>query len=323
MRQAQAPEEATNPDMLVCSFGPPRNGNLAVHEFVGGNTWIPAILKGEYPGLGAALAAAFDRTTAWANEILSQRTAQVDARATMAVDGGVDIAVTVTNLAGHKLPTGYGEGRRMWLSVEVRDATDTVLWSNGDWDPASGTLTVDAQTKIYEIKQGIWDAAAGECRTTDNQGREAFHFVLNNCIAKDNRIPPLGFTGASDPEMAAYDYSYPSVPGAPGRTSNRDVTHYAVPLSALQGDATYPLSVTATLRFQIASREYIEFLRNQAVEKNFPDENTLCSDNPARPFDVGAQGRSRGQYMYELWANPAYGCSPPVAVGSATVPISQ
>lgn len=96
-----------------------------------------------------------------------------------------------------------------------------------------------------------------------------------------------------------------------------------MPAVALQGSPAYPLNVTATLRFQIASRDYIEFLRNQAVENGFVAENDLCSDNPARPFDVGAQGRSRGQYMYDLWANPAYGRSPPVDVGSATATISQ
>ena len=34
--------------------------------------------------------------------------------------------VAVTNRSGHKLPTGYPEGRRMWLTVKAISATDDV-----------------------------------------------------------------------------------------------------------------------------------------------------------------------------------------------------
>lgn len=323
MRQAQVPAGVDDPDLQVCTFGPPRNGDLAVHEFAGGNTWVPGILKGEYPNL--ELSAAFDRTIGWATELLTERTALVATQVAPAPGGGLTLAVDVTNLSGHKLPTGYGEGRRMWLDVQVRDANDQVLWRNGAWNPATGELSIDAQTKIYEIKQGIWDADSGTCSTVGTNGKAAFHFVLNDCIAKDNRIPPLGFTGAADPELAPYGYTYAAEPGQPGRSSNVDRTLYAVPAAALQGSVAYPLQVEATLHYQTASREYIEFLRDQAVDNGFQDENTLCADNPARPFPggVGAQDKTRGEYMYELWTDPAYGRSPPVAVASASASFSQ
>lgn len=316
MRQAQPSTEM--PDILACTFGPPRESNLAVHEFVGGNTWIPGILKAEFPGLGRD--AAFDRTTAWANEMLAERSAQLQTTATLASGGtALNVGVTVTNLAGHKLPTGYGEGRRMWLAVEVLDAADTVVWSNGDWDAATGDLTVDAQTKIYEVKQGIWNTATGTCDTTDAQDREMFHFVLNNCVAKDNRIPPLGFTGAANPELASYAYSYPVEAPGSDRTVNFDRTNYTVPLP---GGATGPFTVRATLQFQLASKEYIEFLRNEAVDNAFLDENTLCDGGPNRPFSTGPQDKSRGQYMYDLWASPQHGRSPPVAMASAEATVT-
>lgn len=316
MRQAQTEDPLQ--DLQVCPTGPPRNGNLAVHEFVGGNTWIPGILKAEFPGLGRD--AAFDRTTAWANEMLAERSAQLETTATLASGGtALNVGVTVTNLAGHKLPTGYGEGRRMWIAVEVRDAADAVVWSNGNWNPADGELTVDAQTKIYEVKQGIWNASTGTCETTDAQDREMFHFVLNNCVAKDNRIPPLGFTGASNPELASYAYTYPpEKPGSP-RTVNFDRTAYTVPLP---NGATGPFTVRATLQFQLASKEYIEFLRNEAVENAFPAENTMCDGGPGRPFSSGPQDKSRGQYMYDLWASPQHGRSPPVAMASDEATVS-
>lgn len=316
MRQAEPPAEDPQAELLACTVGPPRNGNLAMHEFVGGNAWIPQILKGEYPDLNRA--AAFDRTSAWATQLLAERTAQVETRATRTA-GGLSVQVKVTNLAGHKLPSGYGEGRRMWLDVDVRDANGISLWRNGAFDPGTGDLSVDAQTKVYEIKQGLWDDTTGTCRTQDAKGREIFHFVLNNCVAKDNRIPPLGFTGGNDPEVASYAYAYPETAPGSGVSVNYDTTSYTVPLP---GGVAWPLTVEARLKYQIASKDYIAFLRDQAVEREFEAENDLCDGGPGRPYDVGPQDKSRGQYMYDLWADPAYGRSPPLDAGQHAVSVA-
>lgn len=287
-----------------------------MHEFVGGNAWIPQLLKGEYPNINRD--AAFDRTTAWATQMLAERSAQVEASARRN-GAGLAVEVKVTNLAGHKLPTGYGEGRRMWLEVEVKDANGAMLWHNGAFDAATGELTIDAQTKVYEILQGLWDSAAGRCRTQDTQGRAIFHFALNNCVAKDNRIPPLGFTGGGDPELAAYAYTYPETASGSGRRVNYDRSQYTVPLP---GVVAWPVSVQARLRFQLASKDYIEFLRNQASERGFAAENDLCAGGPGRPYTVGPQNKTRGQYLYDLWTNPAYGRSPPLDAGRDTTSVS-
>jgi hypothetical protein len=318
MPQAETSPGDPDEELKACTFGPPRNGNLPTHEFAGANTWIPGILKAEYPLL--ARDAAFDRTVAAANRMLIEESASIQAQATLAADAAtLDVDVRVTNLSGHKLPTGYSEGRRMWIELVVRDANATIIASNATWYPATGDLALDAQSKVYEIKQGIWDAAVGECRTKDEDGDDAFHFVLNNCVAKDNRIPPLGFTGSDNPEMAAYGYSYPLEAAGSGRTVNYDDTSYQL---AVPPGTALPLSVQATLKFQLASKDYIEFLRKQAIEGAFPTESDLCSGEPGRPFDVGPQNRSRGEYVYQLWSNPAFGRSPPVAMACTSVSVS-
>jgi hypothetical protein len=314
MPAPQPSAEAPDEEFRMCFFGPDRGQDASVHAFVGANTWVPKILKGEFPELGRELA--FDQTVAWAQQMLSEQSARVAAEGVLSKDGGqLTVQVRVTNLAGHKLPTGYAEGRRMWLALEVRDADGALVFEDGAWDPATGDLHSSAQTRVYEVKHGIWDPVAEECSTRDDQGRDEFHFVLNNCIAKDNRIPPLGFTGGDDPEVAPVGAVYP--PETPGSTRlvNHDDVTLLVPVPT---SAKLPLTATATLRFQLASKEYIEFLRNEAVGNGFEAENLMCAGGPGRPFDVGPQDKSRGQYLYDLWSDPAYGRSPPVDMAQAS-----
>ena len=285
-----------------------------MHEFAGGNTWIPQVLKAEFPGLGRA--DAFDWTTARAAEMLANRSALVQIERASREGDALSLAVRVTNLAGHKLPSGHGEGRRMWLAIEVRDGNGALLWQDGAWDAATGQLQRSSQTRVYEHLQGIWDVGTQSCRVTDAQHRPAFHSALNNCVARDNRIPPAGFTAGADPELRPVGQVFDAVAG--GTTANHDLVQYSVPLPPA---VVPPLQATATLRFQVAGSEYIAFLRNQAVERGFQAENTLCAGGPGRPFNVGAQQRSRGQYMHDLWTG--YGRSAPNDMGTATATVPQ
>ena len=310
---------STSPDARACVNNPAgsRQGNLPVHEFVGANTWVPRLLKAKYGGPGQLdRESAFDRTIAWAREMLTDRSAAVSVTLDPFVAGqGTLVAkVKVTNLGGHKLPTGYAEGRRMWLNVVARDAANQVVFESAAYDAATAVLSEDSQARVYEVQQGIWDSASSSCKVADALGRKQFHFVLNNCIAKDTRIPPLGFRGGSDPTLRPVGLVYP--PTAPGsdRLVNYDLATYAI---AVPPGTALPITVKATLKHQIASRDYIEFLQREAALGSIPAENTLCSASPERPFDIGPQNVNRGQYLYDLWNDPALGKSPPEDMRSA------
>lgn len=201
----------------------------------------------------------------------------------------------------------------MWLHVILRDKADQILWQSGAWDAATGRLAASPGPKVYEVQQGIWDYnGSGDCDVEDAaDGRHLFHFVRNNCIALDNRIPPLGFRprradGQVDPETMPVAYDYEETSPGSGELVNWDTTRYLIPIPEGAGS---PVSVEATLYYQTASDEYIEFLRDQAVEHSFPDD---CLDRAAGPI-----GMTRGEYLYALWTDPDYGRSPPVDMGSA------
>jgi len=341
--------DSEDPNATACSTsGINRTGDLPVHEFAGGNTWVPAIIKGEYddttdtPGSqgGLSRGQSFDQTIEWARQML-QSAAELEPAITAftqpgpATDGALDLTVKVINESGHKLPTGYGEGRRMWLNVQVRDANGVLVFESAAYDTATAVLTQDSHARVYEVLQGIWNHnGTGTCDVDDAGGTPMFHFVLNDCVAKDTRIPPLGFrpATAADPngyELRPVGLTYPETSPGSGVLVNYDTAAYSIVVPA---GTPLPLTATARLYYQTASREYIEFLRDEAIENGFQAENAMCSaaGNMSRPFVVGPQGRTRGEFMYQLWNNdpadptqPGYGKSPPELMQVASVSTSD
>jgi hypothetical protein len=315
-----------DPLAKACEMNPSgsRSGSLPVHEFAGANAWVPGIIKNEYGSNLTQQPEDYDRTITSARAMLGSSAALATTitaytPATPSVAGSITLQVAVTNLSGHKLPTGYSEGRRMWLNMQVRTAANALVAESGAYDDATATLTEDVQARVYEVLQGIWNAPTQTCRV-EEAGAKQFHFVLNNCVAKDNRIPPLGFrlTAPDDPngyEVPPVAASYPETSPGSGVLSNVDKVSYTFGIPA---GTTGPLSAKATLYHQVSSRSYIEFLRDEAVGNAMPAENDLCLGGPGRPFSVGPQALSRGEYMYALWSNPLHGKSPPEAAGSAT-----
>jgi hypothetical protein len=196
-----------------------------------------------------------------------------------------ELTVNITNNTGHKLPTGYPEGRRMWVQVEGYDADDNLIYSSGAYSVTTGVLTLDDDIMVYEIKPGITENLAA---IVDQPAGESFHFVLNNVIIKDNRIPPRGY------EFAAYE----AAQAAPMTNSAPDATRYADGQYWDEVVYTLPEDVVrgqVRLLYQTSSKEYIEFLRDNTP---FPDDPM---NNGAILFDLWEQtNRSAPEVMADV-----------------------
>ncbi len=212
--------------------------DLPLHDLTGGNTFVTDIVASFYPGEtdAAQLAAAKDRATAM---IQLAATLELVPR-----DYGVD--VRVTNQTGHKLPSGYPEGRRVWINVRAYDAAGGLVLESGSYDFSSAVLTRDPQAKVYEVRPGLSPALAA---ALGMPAGPSFHFVLSDTIFSDNRIPPRGFANAGFREIQSPPVHYAYADG-----QFWDITPYRLPLTAD--------SVRVTLYYQTTSKEYIEFLRD-------------------------------------------------------------
>ncbi len=235
---------------LAASTGSPvlrdckTTGCLPAHVLVGGNTWVPQLLQDPRWRLAAQQdAAALDATVLAARDMLKK-----SATLSLSVaqkSGSKQAVVRITNESGHKLPTGYAEGRRMWITLEAYDKNDNLVYASGVYDPATGVLADDPDLKVYEVKQGLTPELAA---ALGKDAGESFHFVLNNTTVKDNRIPPRGYT------VAAYDRPGMVPVGATYADGQYwDETVYALPDSAAR--------VVASFYYQTASKEYVDFLR--------------------------------------------------------------
>ena len=306
--------QATDSNARACSFNATgaRAGNLKTHEFAGGNSWMPEVLKNLY---GSALdngsfsrSDAFDRTVVSALDMLQNKSALIDVSVVSNTATQAVVNVKITNLTGHKLPTGYPEGRRMWINVQARDNDNNLIFESGHYDSTTAILN-ESGTKVYESLQGIWNSTTNVCDYTQ-VGNKQFHFALNNCIAKDNRIPPLGFVGGDDIQIKPRAYTYPSRSGFPNQLVNFDETQYIIDIP---GGTPLPVSVMATLKYQTASKEYIEFLDSESTANAIPTENAMCN----RSQTVGPANQNRAAFMKSQWQNN--GKSSPVDMVSQTI----
>jgi len=259
-------------------YGDQHRDYFVSHAATGGSTWVQdAILKVWSGPEGRDLDAdALKAVQQHAREFL-----KTSASLGLELSAG-KARLTITNLTGHKLPTGYPEGRRMWVNTRFLDQTGQLLGEVGRYGQKPDTVAgnavnaptlLDAEnTRVYECKPGLSRAQAEKFQKTPGA---SFHFILNDITVKDNRIPPRGF------QRSAF------------------ATHLCAPVGADYADGQYwdtvefPMPpgtrrVEARLLYQSVSWEYIKFLR----EENRTDQ--------------------WGQKLYEAW--DATGRCPPEVV---------
>jgi cytochrome c553 len=285
--------------------------DLPLHDMTGGNYWMPdAITYLDGQGklrLGGGLTN--DQILAM-NDGKTRARKQLSQAVSLSVTGNT---LKVINLTGHKLVSGYPEGRRMWLNIKWYDESNNVLREDGEYGPMTvnigGTPTQvdtilnlhDENTRIYESRYGItqdwatallefhpsdlalsYDRITGEPDLTLGQlaaslpgtQHETFHLVLNNTVVKDNRIPPYGMSYEEARERNVLPVPQNQYGGTPGGTYN----YWDEVILDPPSGAAY---ATIDMLYQPTSWEYIQFL---SLANN--GQNTFLADQGVNMLDA-------------------------------------
>jgi hypothetical protein len=284
--------------------GAPTRSDLPKHDQSGGNYWMWPLIQYQDQQGTLRLGGGLTQTQIEAMDAGRQRAEQqLQMAANLEVIGD---SVRITNLTGHKLISGYPEGRRMWLNIKWYDATQQLIREDGAYGPLGVTFTnprnpaqtfdpmslidpYDPNTTVYEAHYAMtqdWAAALvglgynpllplsydrhtgepdytlGELATSAPESyHETFHFVLNNYVSMDNRIPPYGMSydiartrNALPVPATQYGGGAVSYAGLDNVYEYWDVVNLNPPTNPV---ATY---ADITLFYQGTSWEYILFL---------------------------------------------------------------
>jgi hypothetical protein len=330
--------------------------DLPAHDQTGMSYWIPKVVQWQDQqgtlrfgtGLTSGQISAMDAA-------MLRAEAHIKSAAHLAAaQNGNQLEVTVTNLTGHKLLSGYPEGRRMWINVKWYDGGDVLIHEDGAYgelshegspvtvqDNDGTTFTVRSildpdSTEVFEAEPGMtqeWAAALislgypgdmvlewdREEHTPEHTLQEladsdpgtifhTFHFVLNNAVYNDNRIPPyrMSFDEAERRNALPVPTSQYGDPGPGGAYDHFAVVPFAIPANAVRAEAR--------LYYQHTSWEYIQFLWKQPTSDPLPASTFLANE---------------GVNMMDAWLNarwddndPNSTMSPPVEMASATATVS-
>lgn len=303
----------------------PRSG-VPSHDLTGGNIWIPYILastvngSSNYNAVNANLlkqgpnVLTLNLTQGMglnANNLLRgvdrakanlESAASIEAATYTAQTG--QLSFRVRNHTGHKLISGFPEGRRMFVNVKLIK-NNAVIYEVNPYDLSVGTLkglstSYSPNSPALAQWEAYVDELVYECHpnsTITGEMDKTFHFALATGRAKDNRIPPRGFRiqdaierlsepvwdGQSRPDYFSteeYAGGYDSVVmNLPGGADRAEIKLY----------------------YQVTSREYIEFLRDQI---NGTGKLTLpASAYIAQTDPWFSRLKAWGNTIWQLWLN--------------------
>jgi len=161
--------------------------DYAQHFFAGGNALMPTVLAESDAEHKLELLAAADR----ARQQL-QRAVSVELRQRRQGER-VAVEVRVSNLTGHKVPTGF-PSRRMWLHLRATDADGLVIFESGAYDSATGRLSAgEFAQPHYAVISESRQTQIFESEALDSRGAPTLSLLASARHGKDNRILPEGF----------------------------------------------------------------------------------------------------------------------------------
>ena len=298
------------------------NSGQPLHDLTGGNVWVSSVLASAVPGSPnydvdndqlldqgpAVLTLDLSQGQGIDPEALLAGAERAKQQLLLAASiqnvnynaSNGSLSFRVQNQTGHKLISGFPEGRRMFVNIKAY-AGGSLSYEVNPYDYSAGTLKGlpnSASSPPLGPNEVYVDELVYETHPTSSLTGEAetFHFALATGRYKDNRIPPKGFQIAQAPDRLSVpvwhgveDVNYFTTQEYAGGYD--DVSLSIVP------EADY---VEINLFYQTTSREYIEFLKNEinGTVKTLPDSAYIIATDP-----FFTQLKSWGNTIWDLWVH--------------------
>jgi len=306
------------------------NSGMPSHDLVGGNVFVSYVLASTVEGspeydavnarllsqgpavpltldLNAGLGVDATAMLAFVDAAKEQlRAAATIEAVTYSQETGA-LAFRVVNHTGHKLISGFPEGRRMFVNVKAYSG-DALVEELNPYDETLGTLKglepeYSANSPALNERERYVDELVYEMHPSSKLTGEkkTFHFALATGRSKDNRIPPRDFRIADAPTRLVEPVWKGDV-----KMDLYSEEEYAGGYDDVALDLKLGADrVEIRLYYQTTSREYIEFLRDEINGVN----TTLTSPTPSGeevayvvqtdPFF--SQMRDWGDAVWRLW----------------------
>ncbi len=236
-------------EVAVSGVLPNPRTDVNQHVFKGGNFLMPRILnKHRAQMMVQALPQELDATARASEENLANNTALLEVEQLALEDGQLEVSVTVTNLAGHKLPSAY-PSRRAWLHVTILDNSGRTLLESGAFQP-NGSIEGNDNDRDGSRYEPHYDRISSadqvqiyEDIMVDYAGQVTTGLLWGAQYIKDNRLLPRGF----DKSTASTDVA---VRGAAADDADFSGGSDMVRYAASVGNARAPFTVRAELWYQ-------------------------------------------------------------------------
>ena len=241
--------------------------NLFVIEMFNQNPWLLGVQRRDNLFPCANVKSGFDLAIESGRKMATEQTATVEILSAKRDGKRLIVQVQVTNLAGHKFPSGVNL-RRAFLEFKVQ-AGDKTLWVSGATDkwgvigklvdgkfnrldteflkdnqyqPHHRTITREDQVQIYEHL------------IADSKGDLTTSFLRLEKPVKDNRLLPQGWKADGPDADATHPVGTDDDPDYRDGTGKNVVT-YEIPLDVPDAEA---ITVSATLYYQTLAPYYLQ-----------------------------------------------------------------
>jgi len=260
------PNLGNQPIFLIAGLNTAPRQDFSLHEFAGANTFMLELMKENKDTLQLAGSDAdFNQSISATFDALQNQSANLSLSSVSRDDQEAVFDVTVSNLVGHKFPSGY-PARRLFLQFVVTDDQGEEIFSSGETGENFILLDEEGVEPHYEVIDNQDQVQIYEMAMGDVNGD--FTTVLDRGYVhlKDNRLLPIGFSYNDDVIDTVLVHGNAATDGdyvGKGAMAGLDNITYRIPLEGYSGE----LSVTLRAFYQSIPHKWLEEIFSEESEE--------------------------------------------------------